>query len=132
MSAAVTNGVRVAVESTYLKQQSAPSQGRFAFSYTVKITNNSDATVQLKSRHWVITDADQTIREVKGEGVVGEQPVLSPGQSYEYTSGSILSTAWGTMHGSYQFVVEGGAPFDAEIAPFLLASSSVETARELN
>lgn len=124
-SMAVTKGVRVSVKSMYLDHQSAPSAGRFVFAYTIRIDNEGDGTVQLKTRHWIITDATGEVREVRGEGVVGEQPTLSPGDFFEYTSGCILKTLWGTMQGSYQMHVEGGGQFDAEIAPFLLAHPSV-------
>lgn len=120
------------VKSEYLRSQSRPASGRFAFSYTVTITNESAETVQLRTRHWIITDANEEVREVRGEGVVGEQPTLTPGQRFEYTSGAVLGTPWGTMQGSYRFVREPGEAFDAEIAPFLLASAFIETARSAN
>ncbi len=125
MSVAVTNGVRVSVRSKYLPEQSMPTQGRYVFAYTVRISNEGRDTVQLKTRHWIITDGTGRAQEVRGEGVVGEQPVLRPNQSFEYTSGSILKTPWGTMHGSYQMHLEDGSMFDAEIAPFLLSTPSV-------
>jgi ApaG protein len=132
MSSAVTEGVRISVKSQYLEHQSVPSAGRFVFAYTVRIANEGKATVQLRTRHWIISDANGEVREVKGEGVVGEQPVLAPGQAFEYTSGCILKTPWGTMHGSYRVMREGGNPFDAEIAPFLLASTSVPSTQQAN
>lgn len=131
-SVAVTHGVRITVRSQYLEHQSAPSAGRFVFAYTIRIGNEGERTVQLKTRHWIITESNGEIREVRGEGVVGEQPILAPGQEFEYTSGCVLKTQWGTMHGSYQMTREGGASFDAEIAPFLLASPSITAARTLN
>lgn len=131
-SVARTNGVRVTVESTYLDHQSSPSAGRFVFAYTIVITNEGDRTVQLKTRHWIITDATGEVREVRGEGVIGEQPTLSPGESFKYTSGCILKTQWGTMHGTYQMQREGGTMFDAEIAPFLLAHPMVGATQTLN
>ena len=100
--------------------------------YTVNISNEGDETVQLRTRHWVITDANEIVREVRGEGVVGQQPTLEPGESHQYQSGCILETAWGTMHGSYQFENQELKAFEAEIAPFLLAAPTVTTAQELN
>ena len=88
--------------------------------YTIEISNESDETVQLVSRHWIITDATGRVEEVKGSGVVGEQPVLEPGAAFEYTSGCPLTTPFGTMHGSYQMVAEGGTHFEAEISEFVL------------
>ena len=126
MSEAVTEDVRVKVVSRYLPQQSSPAEGRYVFSYTVKITNESPEKVQLRTRHWVITDANNKVEEVRGEGVVGKTPVLMPNESFEYTSGCILKTPWGTMHGSYQMYRPNGSSFDAEIAPFLLATPSME------
>ncbi len=125
MSNAVTNGIRVQVASAYLPEQSAPQKGRYVFRYTVTINNESEETVQLRTRHWVITDGTNHVEEVRGEGVVGEKPVLAPQQSFQYTSGCILKTAWGTMNGSYQMFRDDGSSFDAEIAPFLLASPAV-------
>jgi ApaG protein len=131
-SVALTQGVRVTVESTYLEHQSSPSSGRFVFAYTIVITNEGERTVQLKTRHWIITDATGEVREVRGEGVIGEQPRLERGQSFKYTSGCILKTQWGTMHGTYQMERDGGVTFDAEIAPFLLAHPSVGAMSVLN
>lgn len=122
MSVAVTRGIKVSVESRYLPHQSTPANNRFVFAYTVTITNEGGETVQLRTRHWIITDANNNLEEVKGEGVVGEKPVLAPTQSFQYTSGCILKTAWGTMNGSYQMYKEDGTMFNAEIAPFLLAA----------
>ncbi len=120
MSEAVTQGVRVRVESRYLSHQSSPASNRFVFAYTVTIANESRHTVQLESRHWVITDGRGKVEEVQGEGVVGEKPVLRPRQSFKYSSRCILETTWGTMHGSYQMHREDGGAFDAAISPFLL------------
>lgn len=125
MSVAITNGVRVIVRSKYLPEQSMPAQGRYVFAYTVRISNEGRETVQLRTRHWIISDGTGRVQEVRGEGVVGEQPTLRPNQSFEYTSGSILKTPWGTMHGSYQMYREDGSMFDAEIAPFLLSTPTV-------
>lgn len=122
MSEAVTDAVRVEVETQYLSHQSAPKMGRFVFAYTITITNEGSETVKLETRHWIITDATQEVEEVKGEGVVGEKPVLEPSQSFRYTSGCILKTAFGTMQGSYQMHKNDGTQFDAKIPEFLLAA----------
>jgi ApaG protein len=119
-SEAVTNNVRVEVESQYAPEHSQPFQNKWFFYYTVRITNEGDDTVQLLSRHWIISDATGQAEEVRGPGVVGEQPVLGPGESFQYTSGCELRTAAGTMHGTYQMVTEDGDHFDVEIAPFAL------------
>jgi ApaG protein len=122
ISEAVTRGVLVKVESRYLPERSAPERGGWFFAYTVTITNRGDETVQLLSRHWIITDANGRTEHVRGPGVVGEQPVLSPGGSFEYTSGCPLRTPFGTMRGTYQMVTSDGDGFDAEVAPFSLAT----------
>jgi len=121
MSEAVTQGIRIAVESRYLPERSQPGGRQFAFAYTVTIANDGAAPARLVSRHWVITDADGNVQEVRGDGVVGAQPRLVPGQSFEYASWCMLPTPHGTMHGTYQMVRDDGSGFDAEIAPFLLA-----------
>jgi len=121
-STALTRGVRVSVTSSFLPDESAPTSERFVFAYHVTIANEGRETVQLRTRHWVITDSAGRVQEVRGAGVVGAQPVLEPGQSFEYTSFCVLPTPRGTMTGSYQMIVgEGGDEFDAEIAPFLLS-----------
>jgi ApaG protein len=120
-SEAVTNGVRVRVRARYAPEHSQPHLNRWFFLYTVEIANEGEETVQLVSRHWIIADATQRVEEVRGEGVVGEQPVLEPGEAFEYTSGCPLATPFGSMRGSYQMVTAGGARFDAEIARFELA-----------
>jgi len=119
-SEAVTRGVRVAVRTRYLAGRSRPADRKWLFGYTVEITNQGTETVQLLTRHWVITDADGEVEEVRGPGVVGQQPRLSPGQSFEYSTFCPLTTPFGTMHGTYQMVTESGEAFDAEIAPFAL------------
>ena len=119
-SEAVTNNVRVEVESQYSAERSQPFQNRWFFHYTVRITNEGDDTVQLLSRQWFITDATGHTEEVSGPGVVGEQPVLAPGESFVYTSGCPLKTSNGVMRGTYSMVTEGGDHFDVEIAPFAL------------
>ena len=119
-SEAITNNVRVEVESQYAADHSQPFQNHWLFHYTVRITNEGDAAVQLISRHWVITHGDGHVDEVKGPGVIGKQPVLAPGESFEYTSGCPLKTPSGLMRGTYQMVTEDGDHFDVEIAPFAL------------
>ncbi|MBM3771874.1 MAG: Co2+/Mg2+ efflux protein ApaG [Acidimicrobiia bacterium] len=120
-SEAVTNNVRVEVESRYAPDQSQPFKSQWFFHYRVRISNEGDETVQLLSRHWIITDGAGHIEEVRGPGVVGEQPVLAPGEKFEYTSGCPLKTSTGSMRGTYQMVTEDGTHFDVEIAPFGLA-----------
>src|SRR6266699_4829041 len=117
---AVTNNVRVEVESQYAAEQSQPFQSHWFFHYTVRITNEGEETVQLISRHWIITDAAGHTEEVRGPGVVGEQPVLAPGESFQYTSGCPLKTSTGVMRGTYQMVTGADHHFDVEIAPFAL------------
>ncbi len=129
---AVTKGIKVMVRTRYLAHQSAPANNRFVFSYEVRISNESEETVQLKTRHWVITDAQQQVEEVRGEGVVGETPVLEPGRSFKYTSGCILKTTFGTMHGTYQMFLEDGSSFDVEIPAFLLAAPFAGAGGPLN
>ena len=119
-SEAVTKNVRVEVEAQYLPEHSQPFQGQWAFAYTVRITNEGNATVKLMSRRWLITDGRDFTREVKGDGVVGKQPILGPGESFEYTSWCPLATPKGVMRGTYQMVNEDGESFDVEIAPFSL------------
>lgn len=120
-SEAVTQGIRVQVQSQYDPSRSRPHQNQWFFLYTVRIANESSVTVQLLSRHWIITDATGHVEEVRGPGVVGEQPVLGPGQSFEYTSGCPLTTPFGSMHGTYQMATAGGERFDAAIASFTLS-----------
>ena len=119
-SKAITRNVRVEVESRFAPEHSEQMQGLWFFRYTVRITNLGSDTVQLVSRHWTITDGAGRVREVKGPGVVGEQPILGPGESFRYTSGCDLNTSTGTMEGTYQMVDEDGQTFDVEIAPFAL------------
>jgi ApaG protein len=122
MSEAVTHDIRVEVMSSYSPEHSHPQDGEWVFQYTVRITNQGADTVQLLSRHWVITDAAEHVEEVKGPGVVGEQPVLAPGQSFKYSSWCPLKTPMGMMRGTYQMVRTDGSHFDIEIAPFALKS----------
>ncbi len=111
------------VQPRFLPEQSAPHEGVYAFAYTVTVTNTGEVAAQLISRHWVIVDANGLSEEVKGLGVVGQQPLLRPGEAFQYTSGSRLRTASGTMHGSYFCVAEDGARFEAEIPLFVLEAS---------
>ena len=124
MSDTTTRGVRVVVRSEYVPERSSPADAQYFFAYRIRISNAGEDTVQLLSRHWVITDGDGQVEHVRGPGVVGEQPVLEPGESFEYTSFCPLPTPIGSMHGSYQMVTAGGSTFDAEIAPFSLAVPS--------
>ncbi len=117
--------ISINVDTTYLADQSDPSADRYVFSYTVSIANTGTVAAQLISRHWIITDAESVVQEVKGLGVVGEQPLLQPGESFEYTSGTALATPVGTMHGSYQMAAEDGNKFDAEIPSFTLSMPRV-------
>jgi ApaG protein len=121
-SQAITEGIRVSVQSLYLPDQSSPPDDRYVFAYTITISNESSCTAQLRTRHWIITDARGEVEEVRGDGVVGEQPRLAPGQSFQYTSGCVLTTPVGTMRGSYRFWRDDGSYFDALIAAFSLAS----------
>ncbi len=116
----VTRGIRVGVESRFVKERSNLAEGQWFFAYTITIVNESEVTVQLISRHWVITDANGVVREIRGPGVVGKQPILEPGDSFEYTSFCPLKTSFGTMHGTYRMATDNGETFDAEIAPFQL------------
>jgi ApaG protein len=120
MYRAVTRSIEVSVEPQYVADQSAPEQGHFFWAYTIEITNQGGETVQLKTRHWRITDAHGRLQEVRGAGVVGEQPVLEPGQSFKYTSGVPLPTPSGFMAGSYGMVTAAGERFDIEIPAFSL------------
>ncbi|MBT4838585.1 MAG: Co2+/Mg2+ efflux protein ApaG [Methylococcales bacterium] len=113
--------IDVNVKTDYLKAQSLPEKDRYVFSYTITIRNSGDIAAKLISRHWVITDANGKKVEVKGEGVVGQQPFLNPGDAYQYTSGAIIETPLGSMHGSYQMIAEDGKSFDAVITPFTLS-----------
>jgi ApaG protein len=121
MSDTTTRGVRVEVRSAYVPERSSPRDSHYFFAYRIRISNAGEERVQLVSRHWVITDGVGKVEHVRGPGVVGEQPVLDPGESFEYTSFCPLPTPIGSMHGTYQMVAAGGRSFDAEIAPFSLA-----------
>ncbi len=120
-STATTRGVRVRVRSRYLPERSDPTGGEWFFVYTVRITNVGKEEVQLLSRHWMITDAQARTQHVRGPGVVGAQPVLEPGQAFEYTSFCPLPTSCGEMEGTYQMITKEGVTFDAVVAPFVLS-----------
>lgn len=120
VSEATTQGVRVEVLSRFAPENSRPQHSEWVFQYTIRITNVGSSTVRLISRHWIITDALDRIEEVRGPGVVGQQPLLPPGESFQYSSWCRLTTPTGTMHGTYQMLREDGVEFDAEIAPFAL------------
>ncbi|ACE83207.1 Co2+/Mg2+ efflux protein ApaG [Cellvibrio japonicus] len=115
-----TNLIHVSVKTSYITAQSQPVEQRYVYSYTITIANQGDEPAQLISRHWRITDANEKLQEVRGTGVVGEQPVIAPGKSYTYTSGVILETETGIMEGSYQMRSESGIEFDAPIPAFAL------------
>ncbi|MCU7851254.1 MAG: Co2+/Mg2+ efflux protein ApaG [Candidatus Thiodiazotropha sp. (ex Monitilora ramsayi)] len=115
------NQIDVQVETNYMESQSQPEEQRFVFSYTVTIRNEGDMPARLMNRHWIITDANGKVQEVRGEGVVGEQPHLKPGETFRYTSGTVLDTPVGSMQGSYDMVDNLGKHFDATIPPFSLA-----------
>lgn len=114
--------IRVAVESTYVETESDPKRSRYVFAYTVTIENRGAIPARLLSRHWIINDANGKVQEVRGEGVVGEQPYLRPGEEFRYTSGTVLETPVGSMHGRYRMRADDGREFDAEIAPFTLST----------
>ena len=113
--------IRVEVETSYLEEQSEPDERRYVFSYTITIRNEGTLAAKLLTRHWIISDADGRVQEVRGDGVVGEQPRVRPGEDYQYTSGAVLETAVGTMRGSYQMLSEDGTRFDAAIPEFTLS-----------
>ncbi|HZS63381.1 MAG TPA: Co2+/Mg2+ efflux protein ApaG [Xanthobacteraceae bacterium] len=126
MYRAVTRNIQVTVEPRFLPERSSPDNGYFFWAYTIEITNSGSETVQLRTRHWRITDALGRLQEVKGAGVVGEEPVLKAGESFEYTSGVPLPTPSGFMSGSYGMTSESGEPFDVEIPAFSLDCSYSE------
>jgi ApaG protein len=121
VSTATTEGIRVTVKAVYVPEQSSPRMRRYVFAYTVNIANEGEKAAQLRSRHWVITDGEGKVEEVRGPGVIGQQPNLAPGEQFEYTSGCVLTTPRGEMRGSYQMFRPDGTAFDATIAPFALA-----------
>ncbi|MEM7563191.1 MAG: Co2+/Mg2+ efflux protein ApaG [Pseudomonadota bacterium] len=119
------NNIKVDVETRYIEEQSNPEQNYYVFAYTITIQNQGIQEAQLLTRHWVITDSNQKVQEVRGDGVVGEQPKLKPGEQFVYTSGTMLETSVGTMKGSYQMVAEDGSHFDADIDEFVLSTPRV-------
>ncbi|MBV8696794.1 Co2+/Mg2+ efflux protein ApaG [Bradyrhizobium sp.] len=126
MYRAVTRQIEVTVEPNFLPERSSAEQSKYFWSYTIVITNSSDETVQLRERYWIITDASGHQQHIRGEGVVGEQPVLAPGERFEYTSGVPLSTASGFMAGRYQMVSESGERFEIEVPTFSLDSPDIK------
>lgn len=120
-SEAVTRDVRVLVTSRYSPSRSKPSDSEWFFLYTIEIFNESSETIQLISRHWIIADSNEKVEEVRGLGVIGKQPTLAPGESFEYTSGCPLTTPFGSMQGTYQMITTGGERFDVKVAPFTLS-----------
>jgi ApaG protein len=117
----VRHRISIDVETTYLDDQSEPREQRYVFAYTITIRNEGEVPAKLLTRHWIITDANGRVQEVRGDGVVGEQPYLKPGQGFRYSSGAVLETPVGTMQGSYQMIADDGAQFDAPIPTFRLA-----------
>jgi len=126
MYRAVTRQIEVTVEPNFMPERSSPEKSRYFWSYTIVITNTGDETVQLRTRHWIITDASGRQQNVRGEGVIGEQPVLAPGERFKYTSGVPLPTPSGFMTGRYQMVSETGEQFEIEVATFSLDSPDGE------
>ncbi len=121
MSSTTTDGIRITVKPAYWPERSVPQSEQYAFMYTVEIVNEGDRPAQLRSRHWIITDAEGRVEEVQGDGVVGKQPKLGPGERFEYTSWAMLRTPFGTMRGSYAMARPDGASFDALIGEFVLS-----------
>ena len=119
------HNIRIDVETSYLGEQSDPGEQRYVFAYTITIRNEGGLPATLLTRHWIITDANGGVKEVRGDGVVGEQPRLEPGQGFRYSSGAVLETPVGTMQGSYQMIDADGQRFDAPIAPFRLAMPGI-------
>ncbi|MEM7292312.1 MAG: Co2+/Mg2+ efflux protein ApaG [Pseudomonadota bacterium] len=122
MSEEIREKINVEVDTVYIESESEPDEDRYVFAYTVTIRNDGDVPAQLLTRHWIITDANGKVQEVQGEGVVGEQPYLKPGEGFQYTSGTMLETSMGTMGGTYQMLSDEGIHFDAQIPEFLLSA----------
>ena len=116
------NNIEIELHTNYIKDQSAPALNRYVYAYTITIMNTGDIAAKLISRHWVITDGHGNTQEVRGEGVIGEQPHIEPGESYEYTSGTVMETPVGSMHGSYQMINDDSEEFDATIPAFTLST----------
>lgn len=125
MTDSQSNNIQVDVETRYIEDQSNPDQNYYVFAYTITIQNKGEQPAQLLTRHWVITDSNHKVQEVRGDGVVGEQPVLKPGEQFVYTSGTMLETSVGTMRGSYQMKADDGSRFDAVIDEFVLSTPRV-------
>ncbi len=121
MNQPAQNNIEVDVKTRYIEDQSNPEQNYYVFAYTITIQNKGSQSAQLLTRHWVITDSNHKVQEVRGDGVVGEQPLLKPGEQFVYTSGTMLETAVGTMKGSYQMLADDGSHFDATINEFILS-----------
>lgn len=121
MNEKTPHAIKVDVQTAYVASESAPEHERYVFTYTITIRNEGSAAAQLLTRHWIITDANDQVQEVRGEGVVGKQPYLRPGEAFRYTSGSILQTPVGSMRGSYQMIDDSGQQFDANIPAFTLS-----------
>lgn len=121
MNEVAPHKIKVDVETAYISEQSMPEKDRFVFAYTITIQNLGNVAAKLLTRHWLITDANGKVQEVRGDGVVGEQPYLQPGEGFQYTSGTLLETPFGTMQGSYQMLADDGVRFDATIPPFTLS-----------
>ena len=125
MADSLQNIIKVDVETRYIEEQSNPEQNYYVFAYTITIQNQGQQTAQLLTRHWVITDSNHKVQEVRGDGVVGEQPILKPGEQFVYTSGTMLETSVGTMKGSYQMESADGSKFDATIEEFVLSTPRI-------
>lgn len=125
MADSLQNNIKVEVETRYIEEQSNPEQNYYVFAYTITIQNQGQQTAQLLTRHWVITDSNHKVQEVRGDGVVGEQPILKPGEQFVYTSGTMLETSVGTMKGSYQMESADGSKFDATIEEFVLSAPRI-------
>ncbi len=118
----MSQNINVDVDTLYIESESSPANSKYVFAYTITITNTGTVAARLLTRHWVITDANGYVEEVRGDGVVGEQPHLKPGEGFQYTSGAVLKTPVGTMSGSYQLVTDDGGNFEADIPEFILSS----------
>jgi len=125
MSEKQKHDIRIQVETTYIQEQSIPEENRYVFAYTITIKNEGGISARLMNRHWIITDANNKVQEVRGEGVVGEQPNLTPGDIFQYTSAAMIETPVGCMQGSYQMITENGVEFDAEIPAFNLSTPHI-------
>jgi ApaG protein len=125
MTNSVLNNIKVKVQTRYIEDQSNPEKNYYVFAYTITIVNQGQQAAQLLTRHWVVTDSNHKVQEVRGDGVIGEQPILKPGEQFVYTSGTMLETSVGTMKGSYQMEADDGFQFDATIEEFVLSTPRV-------